>query len=182
MCLKLKYSEYLPNKVCVPNKTEDLNLCVFNMITGINQSKAITKHISYECKCRFHGKKFNQDQWWNNNTYRRQCKKHHPCEKDYIWNPPTYSCENGKFLASIMNDSAITCDNIRESCKKETNFNEKKATSNMQNFYILLAFLLNTVALLRPVSIYCYLKKYQAKQKHLLPFHDTSYKLKQVFY
>ena len=26
----------LSNKVCIPNKTEDLNLTVFNMITGIN--------------------------------------------------------------------------------------------------------------------------------------------------
>ena len=26
----------LSNKVCVPNKTEDLNLSVFNIITGIN--------------------------------------------------------------------------------------------------------------------------------------------------
>ena len=36
-------------KVCVPNRTEDLNLCVFNMITGINNSKTITKHTSCEC-------------------------------------------------------------------------------------------------------------------------------------
>ena len=35
----------LSNKLCVPNKTEDLNLSVFNMITGINESKALTKHI-----------------------------------------------------------------------------------------------------------------------------------------
>ena len=28
------------------------------MITGINDSKTLTKHISYECKCRFDGKKF----------------------------------------------------------------------------------------------------------------------------
>ena len=27
----------LSNKNCVPNKTEDLNLSVFNMITGINE-------------------------------------------------------------------------------------------------------------------------------------------------
>ena len=27
------------------------------MITGINVSKTLTKHISYECKCRFDGKK-----------------------------------------------------------------------------------------------------------------------------
>ena len=47
----------LSNKACVPNKTEDLNLRVFKMITGINESKALTKHISCECKCRFDGKK-----------------------------------------------------------------------------------------------------------------------------
>ena len=41
----------LSNKVCVPNKTEDLNLSVFNMITEINESKTLTKHISHECKC-----------------------------------------------------------------------------------------------------------------------------------
>ena len=41
---------YLPNKVCVPNKTEYLNLSMFNMYTGINESKALMKHISCECK------------------------------------------------------------------------------------------------------------------------------------
>ena len=41
-----------------------------------------------------------------------------------------------------------------------------------QNFYFLPALLLITIALLMAVSIYCYLIKYQAKQKHLLPF-DT---------
>ena len=40
----------LPSKVCIPNKTEDLNLSVFNIITGINESKTLTKHISCECK------------------------------------------------------------------------------------------------------------------------------------
>ena len=47
----------LSNKVCIPNKTEDLNLSVFNIITGINKSKTLTKHISCECKCKFDGKK-----------------------------------------------------------------------------------------------------------------------------
>ena len=47
----------LSNKICVPNKTEDLNLSMFNMITGINESKTLTKHISCKCKCKFDGKK-----------------------------------------------------------------------------------------------------------------------------
>ena len=56
-----------------------------------------------------------------------------------------------------------------------TNFNEKKVTYKAQNVYILLAFLLITIALLIAASIYCYLIKYRAKQKHLSPFHDTKY-------
>ena len=36
----------LSNKVCIPNKIEDLNLSVFNMITGINESETLT--------CSFH--------------------------------------------------------------------------------------------------------------------------------
>ena len=43
----------LSNKVCAHNKTEDLNLRMFNIITGINKSKTLTKHISCECKCKF---------------------------------------------------------------------------------------------------------------------------------
>ena len=57
----------------------------------------------------------------------------------------------------------IICDEIIDAEEKETiptNFNEKKATCKMQNFFILLAFLLINIALLIAVSIYCYLIKY----------------------
>ena len=50
------------------------------------------------------------------------------------------------------------------------NFHENK-------FY--LHILLITLALLIALSIYCYLIKYWAKKKHLLPIHDT--KLKQAY-
>ena len=39
----------LPNRVFVSNKTEDLNLSVFNVIAGINELEIITKHVL--CKC-----------------------------------------------------------------------------------------------------------------------------------
>ena len=42
-------------KVCVPNKTEDVNLNLFNMITEINESKILTKHTSCECNCKCDG-------------------------------------------------------------------------------------------------------------------------------
>ena len=80
-------------------------------------------------------------------------------KKDYIWNSATCNCENGKYLASIMDDSAITCDEIIDSHKEETNFNEKNITCRTQNFYILLAFSSTTIVLLIAISIYCYLIK-----------------------
>ena len=73
--------------------------------------------------------------------------------RKHVWNPATCNCKNGKYLASIMDDSMITCDEIIESYDEETNFNEKKATCKMQNFCILLVFLLITIALLIAVSI-----------------------------
>ena len=70
------------------------------------------------------------------------------CEKYYVLNPAKSNCEYGKDLASIMDDSMIICDEVKESNDKEikaipTNFNEKKATCKTQSFYILLAFFLN---------------------------------------
>ena len=52
-------------------------------------------------------------------------------EKDYIWNPDICNWKIGKYLASIMDDSAITCDEIIKSDNQETkivptNFNKKK--------------------------------------------------------
>ena len=68
-----------------------------------------------------------------------------------------------------MNDSVIMCDEFIEKTI-QINFIEKKETRKMQNVYILLAFLLTTIA----GSIYCYLIKYPTKQNHLLPFHNTN--------
>ena len=92
------------------------------MITGINESKTLTNDISCECKCKFDGRKCHSDQWWDNDKCWCECKKHHICD---VWNPSTGSCENGKYLASIMDDSMIICDEIID--VKETNFNEKKS-------------------------------------------------------
>ena len=66
------------------------------MITGISESKTLTKDISYKCKCKFGGKKCNSNQNWNNNKCWCECKnpkEHYGCKKNYIWNPATYSCK-----------------------------------------------------------------------------------------
>ena len=59
----------------VSNKAEDLNWNVFIMITGINESKALIKHISYNCICKFGGRTCNSDQYKCNNKCQCKCKK-----------------------------------------------------------------------------------------------------------
>ena len=166
------------------------------MIAEVNKSKILIKYISCEYQCRFDGRKCNSDQRWVNDKCWCKCKKCYVYEKD-VWDPATCYCQNGKYLASTMDDSWIIGDEViyadkdveaksndesksNEEAKSndETNFNKKKATCKTQKFYISLAFLLITIALLRGVSIYCYLTKYRPKQEQLLPFHDLNNELR----
>ena len=93
----------LSDKLGIPIKTEDLNLSVFNMNTGLYESKTLKKHISCGWKCKFDEAKCKPYQSWNNDKCLCQCK-------NYVWNPLTRNCGNGKYLASIMDDSSIICD------------------------------------------------------------------------
>ena len=43
---KLQYPYEIMCRVCFSNKTKDLNLHAFNIKTGINESKTLTKRIS----------------------------------------------------------------------------------------------------------------------------------------
>ena len=64
----------------VVQKTKDLNLNVSNIITGINESKTLTEHVSCQCTCKFDGRKCNLNQKWNNNKCRCEFKnprEHH---------------------------------------------------------------------------------------------------------
>ena len=64
----------ISNKICVPNKTEDVNLSVFDLITRKNESKTLTKHIPCEFKYKFDGRKCNLNQISNNNKCCCECK------------------------------------------------------------------------------------------------------------
>ena len=139
------------------NTIKNLNLSVFNMIARTNESQTLIKHISYACKCKFHGRKCNSNQKWNNGKCRcrhKNLKEHYLCEKFYIWNSAACSSGNGKYLAFIIIQVFV---------------------------FILLVLLLITIALLIAVSTYCYLVNYQAKQKHLLPYRLTNSKLNKFF-
>ena len=55
----------------------------------------------------FDGRKCNLNQKWNNICACENQKEHHVCKKCYIWNPAMCSCENGKYVENIIDDSVI---------------------------------------------------------------------------
>ena len=113
----------------IPNKTEDVNLNVFDMIVRINESKTLTKHKSCNCKFKFHGRKCNSNQNWNNNKFQSEYKnfrEHHVSKTDYIWNPVTCTWETGKYLGIVISGSVAVCDKIIEMTKAMSkNVNKK---------------------------------------------------------
>ena len=113
----------LSNQVCVPNKTEDLNLSMFKMIIGRNESKILTKHISCKCKYKFDVIQINGGITINVDV---SVKSVTHVKKIIFGILPHLIVKMKKYLASIMDDSAIMCDEIIESYNEETNFNEKK--------------------------------------------------------
>ena len=116
--------------------------------------------------------------------------KRHICKKYYIWNPAPCSCENEKYLASIMDESAVTCDEIIDvnaeansnnevkSYEKKTKIIPNNKICETKSFHISPGFLLITIALLIAVIIYPI--KYTGKQKNLLSFNATNNKIKDI--
>ena len=82
--------------------------------------------------------------------------KEHRVSKS-IWNPTTRSSENGEFVGSIIDDSKTIP-------TRSASTNVVLTKCNSTNFYVLLAFLLISIALVA-VGIYCFFIKCQEKQK-----------------
>ena len=79
----------LPPKICVPKEAKDINVKAFNMIANKNEAKAMTEHISCDCKFKFSSTVYNSNQKWNNKTCQCEYKNYRTFKKDYSWNPST---------------------------------------------------------------------------------------------
>ena len=59
-------------------------------------------------------------------------------KKDYISNPATCNYEKSKYLASIIDDSLITCDKIIDTVLSETVQTKSKLTKTVSTYFTLL--------------------------------------------
>ena len=102
----------LSPKICVPKKTKDINVKLFNMLTNKHEAKTMTKHISCDCKCKFNSTTCSSNQKWKNKTCQCEFKNYCKRKTDYSWIISTCVCDKSKYLKSIADNSVITCDEI----------------------------------------------------------------------
>ena len=83
-------------KLCVPDAVRNLNVKVFNLVSGTNETRRIEWHATFTCKCRFNSSVCNNKQRWNDDKCR--CERKELIDKDvcnevFIWNPSNCECE-----------------------------------------------------------------------------------------
>ena len=101
---------------CVPNKTEDLNIHFFNMITEKNESKIVTKiyHANVNVNLMEENQiQSNSNQKWHNDKCRCECKNIVYVKKIIFG----FLLHVVVKMVNIIDDSAITCDEIIEETK-----------------------------------------------------------------
>ena len=61
--------------MCVSDAIKNLNVKVFNLVSGTNETRRIEWHKTYKCKCRFNSSICNNKQCWNDDKCRYECKE-----------------------------------------------------------------------------------------------------------
>ena len=86
-------------RICVPDIVKNLNVKVFNLMPGTNETKFIKWHEWCKCICRLNAIVCNSEQRWNENKCRCECKKligKGTYNKGFIWNRSNCECQCDK--------------------------------------------------------------------------------------
>ena len=123
-------------KICVPDVVKDLNVKVFNLMSGTNETRHIKWHETCKCKCRLDASVCNNKQRWNDDKCWCECKKlidKGVCDIGYAWNPGNCECECDKScdIGEYLDYKNCNCrkrfiDKLVEECNE--NIDEAKLT------------------------------------------------------
>ena len=76
-------------KLCFPNVAKNMDIKVFDLISRTNETRYVSWHETYACKCRLDASDYNIKQHWNNDKCRGECKElidKGMCDDGFIWN------------------------------------------------------------------------------------------------
>ena len=135
-------------KICIPDIVRNLNVKVFNLLSGNNETRNIKWHKTCKSICRLDKIICNNKQRWNKDKCRCECKElidKDVCDKGFIWNPSNCECECNEScnIGEYLDYSNCKCrkklvDSLVEECTEnieETKLVEK--TLDKCNSYVL---------------------------------------------
>ena len=83
-------------KLCALDVVKNINLKVFNLMSRTNETRHIRFHETCKYKCRQDTSVCINNQRWNEDKYKCECKEiidKGICDKEFIWNPSNCECE-----------------------------------------------------------------------------------------
>ena len=87
-------------KLRVSDVVKNMNIKVFNLMLGTNETRHIEWHEICKCKCILDASVYNDKQHGNNDKCRFECKElidKGRCDNGFTWNPSISECECYKF-------------------------------------------------------------------------------------
>ena len=99
--MSFNFLDDLSSRVCVSNKTEDVNLNFAYNVTRINGLKTLTRHIHVTLNRNLIIENVIKFKITNN-----ECKIHE-CQKNCIWKPCTCACEINRYLKSVADEIIV---------------------------------------------------------------------------
>ena len=86
-------------RIWVPDTVKNLNVKIFNLMSGTNETRSIKWHETCKCICRLNKIICNNKQRWNEGKFKCECKESIDkgvCDKGFILNPSNCQCECDK--------------------------------------------------------------------------------------
>ena len=87
------------SKLCVSDVAKNINVKIFNSMSGTNEIRHIKWHETCKCKCKLDASVCNNKQRWNKDKFWCECKEligKGVCDKGFIWNPINFDCQRDK--------------------------------------------------------------------------------------
>ena len=102
-------------RVCVRKKATNMNVKVFYLMSGVNETRFLVQHESCECKCGLNESVCNSKQKWDYDECRCECKELNNwgfCEKYYMWNLSACDCgcNKGRRIDEYLDIKNCSCE------------------------------------------------------------------------
>ena len=181
-------------KICVSDAVKDLNVKVFDLMLGTNETRHIKWHETCKYKCRLDASVCNNKQRWNDDKCQCECKElidKGVCDRGYAWNPSNCECECDKScdVGEYLDYENCKCrkrlvDKLVEECNENIDeaklteialFEQKNECACYYTVFIVLGVIVITICI--GIGAY-YTYKYISRNKENVSIYDYVYQPK----